>query len=247
MRWYDVRGSTCTPAKTSSSGSTAAPLPPRRLPGSGRHHCRQGRSPIRSLSPANNWYEQNPGDWWRSACAALRELFQQVSPAAVAAIAISNQRETFVPLAQDGDPVRPAIVWLDQRCEEEVAWLADRVGREKSIGSRASLPTWRPSPTESRGCCGTSQSCFAARDVRRRACVPGVAAHRRFPNELGKRGPAGPLRHAAKTGRRKCCRAGTVCGTIAAADPREPSLAPSVNGCHCDRVFPRHAGGRRWR
>jgi xylulokinase len=88
----------------------------------------QGRSPVALLSPAHNWYEQDPEDWWRSACSALRELFQQVDPGAVAALSISNQRETFVPLAQDGRPVRPAIVWLDQRCEEEVAWLTDRVG-----------------------------------------------------------------------------------------------------------------------
>jgi xylulokinase len=90
-----------------------------------------GRSPIPLLNPAHNWYEQNPEDWWRSACEALRELFGQVDAASVAAIAISNQRETFVPLGEDGQAVRPAIVWLDQRCEEEVAWLTGRVGRER--------------------------------------------------------------------------------------------------------------------
>ncbi len=91
----------------------------------------QGRSPIPLLSPANNWYEQNPEDWWRSACEALQELLRQVDATAVAAVSISNQRETFVPLAEDGEPVRPAIIWLDQRCEEEVAWLAERVGDER--------------------------------------------------------------------------------------------------------------------
>jgi len=91
----------------------------------------QGHSPIPLLSPADNWYEQDAKDWWRSACVALQELFQQVAPADVAAISIASQRETFVPLGQDGDPVRPAIVWLDQRCEEEVAWLAGRVGSER--------------------------------------------------------------------------------------------------------------------
>lgn len=91
----------------------------------------QGRSPIPLASPRHNWYEQDPEDWWRSACEALRELCTQVDPAAIVAIAISNQRETFVPLARDGQPVRPAIVWLDQRCEDEIAWLTERVGRER--------------------------------------------------------------------------------------------------------------------
>lgn len=91
----------------------------------------QGRSPISLLSPAHNCYEQDPEDWWRSACEALRELLQQVDPNAVAALAISNQRETFAALTEDGRPVRPAIVWLDQRCEKEVAWLTARVGGER--------------------------------------------------------------------------------------------------------------------
>jgi sugar (pentulose or hexulose) kinase len=91
----------------------------------------QGRSSIPLSSPFPNSYEQDPDDWWRSACHALRELGRQIDPDAVAAISISNQRETFVPLAQDGRPVRPAIVWLDQRCGDEVAWLSGRVGGER--------------------------------------------------------------------------------------------------------------------
>ncbi len=91
----------------------------------------EGRSAIPLLSPANNWYEQNPQDWWLSACEALQQLLRQVDSTRVAAISISNQRETVVPLDQDGKPVRPAIVWLDQRCEEEVGWLAGRVGGER--------------------------------------------------------------------------------------------------------------------
>lgn len=88
----------------------------------------QGRSAIPLFSPAHNRYEQNADDWWRSACEALRQLCSQVKADDIAAIAIANQRETFVPLGADGEPVRRAIVWLDQRCEEEVEWLSGRVG-----------------------------------------------------------------------------------------------------------------------
>ena len=90
-----------------------------------------GRASIPLASLGNSRYEQNPEDWWHAACVALKNLFQQVDANAVAAIAISNQRETFVPLDDDGEAVRPAILWLDQRCGEEVAWLAERVGRER--------------------------------------------------------------------------------------------------------------------
>jgi len=90
-----------------------------------------GRSSIPIASIGNNRYEQNPEDWWQSACLALRGLFKEIDPERVAAIAISNQRETFVPLDSRGLPVRPAIVWLDQRCEKEVTWLASKVGAER--------------------------------------------------------------------------------------------------------------------
>jgi len=91
----------------------------------------EGRSPIPLARPAADWYEQNPDDWWSAACAALRDLLQRVSPARIAALGISNQRETFVPLAADGGAVRPAIVWLDQRCRNDVAWLSRRVGARR--------------------------------------------------------------------------------------------------------------------
>ncbi|MFB3778352.1 MAG: FGGY-family carbohydrate kinase [Bryobacteraceae bacterium] len=90
-----------------------------------------GRGPTPLSSPASDRYEQDPEDWWRSTCEALRGLFQQVEPGRVAAVAISNQRETFVPLDGKGAAVRPAIVWLDQRCDKEVAWLTGKVGAER--------------------------------------------------------------------------------------------------------------------
>jgi sugar (pentulose or hexulose) kinase len=88
----------------------------------------EGRSAIAMSRPSADAYEQDPEEWWRSACAALRELLGQVDPARIAALAISNQRETFVPLAADGSAVRPAIVWLDQRARPYVGWLSSRVG-----------------------------------------------------------------------------------------------------------------------
>ena len=91
----------------------------------------EGRGPIPLSSPGHDCYEQDPEDWWRSACAALREVCSRIDARRIAAVAISNQRETFVPLARDGRAVRPAIVWLDRRCEAEVPWLAGRIGAER--------------------------------------------------------------------------------------------------------------------
>lgn len=88
----------------------------------------EGRSSIPMANPKPNWYEQNPEDWWTGVCEALRQLWQTVSPRRVAALAIANQRETIVPLDHLGQALRPAILWLDERCSEEVAWLSEQLG-----------------------------------------------------------------------------------------------------------------------
>ena len=67
------------------------------------------------FSPKPGYYEQNAQDWWTSAQKALRTITSKVESERIAALAISNQRETFVPLKESGHPIRPAIVWLDER------------------------------------------------------------------------------------------------------------------------------------
>ncbi len=83
----------------------------------------EGRAPIAMQQPRPGYYEQDTNDWWRSACGALRDLCQQVDPARIAGIAISNQRETVGFLDPAGQPVRPAIVWLDERASDRIAPL----------------------------------------------------------------------------------------------------------------------------
>ncbi len=83
------------------------------------------------FSPEPGYYEQNAQDWWAAAKKALRALTGNINPERIAALAISNQRETFVPLDERGHPVRPAIVWLDERCKSEVEAFSKRIGKEK--------------------------------------------------------------------------------------------------------------------
>jgi sugar (pentulose or hexulose) kinase len=89
------------------------------------HAC----EPIPLFSPKPNYYEQDPDDWWTSAQKALRKVTRQVDPERISALAVSNQRETFVPLDKDGKCVRPAIIWLDERCKDEVEWFSKRIGK----------------------------------------------------------------------------------------------------------------------
>lgn len=94
----------------------------------------EGREAIPIANPRPGAFEQDPGDWWASTVSALRQLWTEVDPTRVAAISISNQRETFGVFKEDGTPVRPAIVWLDERGHDEAEQLADTVGPETLRG-----------------------------------------------------------------------------------------------------------------
>jgi sugar (pentulose or hexulose) kinase len=72
------------------------------------------------VSPRPGWAEQDPEYFWSSLCAACQGLWQKspVDAQAVAAVALTTQRATVVNLDRQGRPLRPAIVWLDQRRTE---------------------------------------------------------------------------------------------------------------------------------
>jgi sugar (pentulose or hexulose) kinase len=91
----------------------------------------QGRETIGLSSPRPGYYEQNPLDWWTSAQKVLKSITRQIDPKRIEALAVSNQRETFVPLNGEGKHIRPAIVWLDERCKTEVESFSRKIGQKK--------------------------------------------------------------------------------------------------------------------
>lgn len=82
--------------------------------------------------PRPRWAEQDPRIWWEGTVAALRRLLGKagVPPADIAALSFSGQMHGLVCLGEDGDPVRPAIIWPDQRSAEVIADIHERLGRD---------------------------------------------------------------------------------------------------------------------
>jgi sugar (pentulose or hexulose) kinase len=69
------------------------------------------------VSPQPGWAEQDPELYWSSIAAACRELWSQneVRPQDISGLALTTLRSTVVCADESGKPLRPAIVWLDQR------------------------------------------------------------------------------------------------------------------------------------
>lgn len=90
----------------------------------------QARAAVSLLNPQPGWYEQRARDWLEASVQVLRELGQQLGPR-VAAIGITHQRETFVGVDAAGQPVRNAIVWMDERAYRQVHMLRALVGEDQ--------------------------------------------------------------------------------------------------------------------
>ncbi len=66
------------------------------------------------------WAEQDPGDYWSKLCVVTNKIMKKASvdPALIAGVGLTSQRTTFIAVDKKGSPLRPAIVWLDQRTVE---------------------------------------------------------------------------------------------------------------------------------
>lgn len=96
------------------------------------HILAQGSQEYPTSYPRFNWAEQDPEDWWRAACTVLPEVMAaaEANPKAIAGIGISGQAPCLTPIDGAGQPVRPAMLWLDRRAEAECTWLREHVGEE---------------------------------------------------------------------------------------------------------------------
>jgi glycerol kinase len=98
------------------------------------------QQPFEQIYPQPGWVEHDPEEIWRTQMETARDVMRQAGAdaGAVAAIGITNQRETTVIWDRDGKPVHNAIVWQDRRtapiCEE----LRSR-GLEQTFRQRTGL------------------------------------------------------------------------------------------------------------
>ena len=69
------------------------------------------------FSDQPGWAEQDPAVFWQALCQACQMLWQrkEVDKNRIAGVALTTQRATVVNVDQKGNPLRPAILWLDQR------------------------------------------------------------------------------------------------------------------------------------
>ena len=85
-------------------------------------------------NPKPGWFEQEVSDWTTALGKSLKLLTRKVDAKRIAAIAISNQRESFAQFDKRGRPLRPGSLWLDERAADQAAALATKIGPERLRG-----------------------------------------------------------------------------------------------------------------
>jgi sugar (pentulose or hexulose) kinase len=87
----------------------------------------QGRLVAKSRIPIEPYFssapglaEQDPQVFYEAVCQACQGLWvlPEVDRGRIASVALTTQRSTVINLDKDGNPLRPAMVWLDQRRTE---------------------------------------------------------------------------------------------------------------------------------
>jgi xylulokinase len=82
-------------------------------------------------TPRPLWSEQDPEDWWQASSKSLREVVAEVGAENIAAIGLTGQMHGLASLDKNGNPVRPAILWNDQRSNAQCAAITEKVGAKR--------------------------------------------------------------------------------------------------------------------
>lgn len=93
--------------------------------------------------PREHWAEQDPEDWWTAITRSTSEVMKEtkVGKDAVVGVIFSTQMLGVLPVDRTGAPLRPAIIWLDGRAQEQADKIVRRLTRTVLLAVAGGVPT----------------------------------------------------------------------------------------------------------
>jgi xylulokinase len=97
--------------------------------------------------PAPDIVELDPDVYWQAAQTVIGKILAEtaVAPDAITALGVTSQGETLIVLDRNGQPLRKAIIWLDNRAKDEAAAIQTAFGRDRVYqitGQQDIVPGW---------------------------------------------------------------------------------------------------------
>src|SRR6266498_3698648 len=92
-------------------------------------------SPHTLQTPRPLWSEQDPREWWHAVSVSIQSVLEKagIGGEGIAAIGLTGQMHGLVLLDGDGNVLRPAILWNDQRTQSQCDEIHHIIGRERFI------------------------------------------------------------------------------------------------------------------
>ena len=110
-------------------------------------HCLSfARQDYELQTPSVDYVELDAETYWSAACTVIRQALacEDVVHQEIGAVGVSSQGETVVPVDTSGDPIHPALVWLDNRAHIESDQLNEQLASTvyRHTGIPDINPTW---------------------------------------------------------------------------------------------------------
>ena len=85
--------------------------------------------------PKPLWSEQNAADWWAGMCSSIRAALADsgLDGGDIDAIGLTGQMHGLTLLDERGEPLRPAILWNDQRTQAQCDYMTERIGADRLL------------------------------------------------------------------------------------------------------------------
>lgn len=85
--------------------------------------------------PKPLWAEQDPELWWRATVKSIRAVLEKAdaTPSEIAAVGLTGQMHGLVMLDREGNVLRPAILWNDQRTGAQCAAIIREIGAREVL------------------------------------------------------------------------------------------------------------------
>ncbi|MCD6361856.1 MAG: hypothetical protein J7M38_13450 [Armatimonadetes bacterium] len=94
--------------------------------------------------PQVGWAEQNPMQWWQAVRVTVPNVLKKagVHPRQVAGVSVDGTSCTVVACDRDGELLRPAILWMDQRAHQEAEEVTATGAPALKYASGVESPEW---------------------------------------------------------------------------------------------------------
>ncbi len=85
------------------------------------------------------WAEIDGDVWWQAICKTVRAVLDKgkADPASIVGIGVDAVGWTLITVDRAGNPLHPAMIWLDRRAEEETSWLKSLPSAEHLVDLNA--------------------------------------------------------------------------------------------------------------